>query len=353
MKQLSIIIPTYNMEKYLHKCLDSLLIPELDEIEIIVVNDGSKDNSSKIGHDYENRFPNSIRIIDKENGNYGSCINVALKIATGRYLRILDSDDSYDSESLRKFITALHTTNADVLITDYHAVDENGRILMKSSAQDYNIIPSHVYRFEDLVNEGNLLHFQMHSLAYHRRIFDRFKYNQTEGISFTDTEWNNFPICYADTFEFLNVGYLYRYLIGREGQTVDPKRFNKQVSDYMTLFRARVKFQNSFIKSCSDNNKIQYIHNRTVKTFQEIYKKILCSENISSKRLLIDFDKWLSHNGPKIYNDLNSIRIHKNLRYYFIKDLRTEYNEGYRIPPFIFALVKILNFIEYRFFIPH
>lgn len=336
------------MEDYLHKCLDSLLIPELDEIEIIVVNDGSKDNSSKIGHDYEKRFPHSIKVVDKENGNYGSCINAALKIATGRYLRILDSDDSYDTESLRRFVNTLHTTDADVLITDYLTIDDNGKILMKSNSINYHIIFNHIYHFDELLNEGKLLHFQMHSLAFHKRLFDRFDYHQTEGISFTDTEWNNFPICYADTFEFLNIGYLYLYLIGREGQTVDPKRFNKQVSDYMTLFKARVEFQNSFLQSSSDDKKIQYLHHRTVKTFVEIYRRILCSDNAVSKRLLIDFDKWLYDHNQKIYNELNGAKFQKNQKYYFIKNFRKLYSDNYHVPSFRIVMAKILNFIEYK-----
>ena len=83
-KQISIIIPTYNMEAYIGKCLDSLLIPEFDQVEVLVVNDGSKDRSSEIAHRYADRYPDSIRVIDKPNGNYCSCINAALPQCTGR-----------------------------------------------------------------------------------------------------------------------------------------------------------------------------------------------------------------------------------------------------------------------------
>ena len=85
-KVISILIPTYNMEKYLGRCLDSLLIEEIDIVEVIVINDGSKDRSSEIAHSYEERFPNSFVVIDKENGNYGSCINAGLSRASGKTL---------------------------------------------------------------------------------------------------------------------------------------------------------------------------------------------------------------------------------------------------------------------------
>lgn len=93
---LSIIIPTYNMEKYLDKCLASLIIEDKElmrQLEVLVVIDGAKDRSSEIAHTYQNRFADTFRVIDKENGNYGSCINRGLKEATGRYVKVLDADD--------------------------------------------------------------------------------------------------------------------------------------------------------------------------------------------------------------------------------------------------------------------
>ena len=87
-KVITIVIPTYNMERYLDRCLNSLIIaPDLmDKLEVLVINDGCKDRSSEIGHSYEAKFPNSFRVIDKENGNYGSCINRGLKEATGNLI---------------------------------------------------------------------------------------------------------------------------------------------------------------------------------------------------------------------------------------------------------------------------
>ena len=88
-KILTIIIPTYNMEKYLRRCLDSLIIDEegMKQLEVLVINDGSKDSSSQIAHEYQDKYPDTFRVIDKENGNYGSCINRGLKEATGKYVK--------------------------------------------------------------------------------------------------------------------------------------------------------------------------------------------------------------------------------------------------------------------------
>ena len=104
-KILSIIIPTYNMEKYLPKCLDSLISAKevLCKMEILIINDGSKDASSRIAHEYQSRYPDSIIVIDKENGNYGSCVNRGLKEATGKYIKVLDADDWFLTQNLKRY----------------------------------------------------------------------------------------------------------------------------------------------------------------------------------------------------------------------------------------------------------
>ena len=104
-KILTIIIPTYNMEKYLDKCLTSLIIEDkklMKLLEVLVVIDGAKDRSSEIGHTYQDKYPETFRVIDKENGNYGSCINRGLKEAKGKYVKVLDADDSFDNGNFSK-----------------------------------------------------------------------------------------------------------------------------------------------------------------------------------------------------------------------------------------------------------
>lgn len=115
-KILTIIIPTYNMEKYLRRCLDSLIIDEegMKQLEVLVINDGSKDSSSQIAHEYQDKYPDTYRVIDKENGNYGSCINRGLKEATGKYVKVLDADDWYNTKGLAKHILKLTSLSDDI-----------------------------------------------------------------------------------------------------------------------------------------------------------------------------------------------------------------------------------------------
>ena len=111
-KILTIVIPTYNMERYLEKCLTSLIIDDQDlmnQVEVLIVNDGSKDRSSEIAHSYQDKYSNTFRVIDKENGNYGSCVNRGLSEATGKYIKILDADDSFFKDGYVAYINKLLT----------------------------------------------------------------------------------------------------------------------------------------------------------------------------------------------------------------------------------------------------
>ena len=109
MKTLTIIVPSCNMEKYLAKCCESMVVaPELMEhLEVIVVNDGSTDGTSEVAHSFERQYPGTFRVIDKPNGHYGSCVNSGLAEAKGEFVKLLDADDTYDKaefERLLKFL---------------------------------------------------------------------------------------------------------------------------------------------------------------------------------------------------------------------------------------------------------
>ena len=111
-KILTIIIPTYNMSEYLDTCLKSLIIKS-NLLEVLIINDGSKDNSLDIAKKYEKKYPHIFRTIDKPNGNYGSCVNRGLKEATGKYVKVLDADDKFNTESLTNLIDIASKTDVD------------------------------------------------------------------------------------------------------------------------------------------------------------------------------------------------------------------------------------------------
>ena len=97
------------MEKHLNKCLDSLIVKDMNLMEVLVINDGSKDKSSEIAHEYVKKYPETFRVIDKENGNYGSCINRGLIEAKGEYIKVLDiKGDDYKSYLFNQYLKEIY-----------------------------------------------------------------------------------------------------------------------------------------------------------------------------------------------------------------------------------------------------
>ena len=224
-KQLSIIIPSYNMAQLLPRCLDSLLAAGVPEaFEAIVVNDGSKDGTLQVALKYEAANPDCIRVIDKPNGNYGSTINAALPQARGKYVKILDSDDWFEPAALAKFVGELSGTDADMVVTHFTQIHPKG---VKELAR-YNLYGREPYEYgktydlDEALSGGYIRFFLMHSLTYKTQILLQNGYHQTEGCSYTDLEWDVYPLFYAKDIVFFDTN-LYQYNLDREGQTMDPK----------------------------------------------------------------------------------------------------------------------------------
>ena len=224
-KSLSIIIPSYNMAQLLPRCLDSLLESGAGEsFEAIVVNDGSKDDTLQVALRYRDANPDCIRVIDKPNGNYGSTINAALPQARGKYVKILDADDWFDPAALAKFVKELSGTDADMVVTHFTQIHPRG---VKELAK-YNLYGKEPYEYgktyplDQVLSDGYIRFFLMHSLAYKTQLLVRNGYRQAEGCSYTDLEWDVYPLFYARDIVFFDTN-LYQYNLDREGQTMDPK----------------------------------------------------------------------------------------------------------------------------------
>lgn len=213
------------MAQLLPRCLDSLLAAGVPEaFEAIVVNDGSKDDTLQAALRYRDANPGCIRVIDKPNGNYGSTINAALPKAEGKYVKILDADDWFEPEALRKFVTELAGTDADMVVTHFTQIHPKG---VKELAK-YNLYGKEPYEYgrtydlDKVLSDGYIRFFLMHSLCYKTQLLVQNGYRQTEGCSYTDLEWDVYPLFYAKDIVFFDTN-LYQYNLDREGQTMDPK----------------------------------------------------------------------------------------------------------------------------------
>lgn len=233
------------MERYLRRCLSSLVIDDealMNTMEVLVINDGSTDSSSEIAHEYVVRFPEVFRVIDKENGYYGSCINRGIKEATGRYIKTLDADDYYDNEGLKGFLMFLQRTDADVAV--HYCQSENA----EGVRGDYHgFVPEYyeanyadktLFTLEDIANV-RAMHPHVYNMAYKTELLRNLRYEQVENIYYSDTQWRITPMAFVKTIEVYPY-VVYRYFLGREGQSVSysvrRKHFSHEVSLMKRLF---------------------------------------------------------------------------------------------------------------------
>lgn len=230
-KLLSLIIPTYNMAALLPRCLESLVKASHAEqwLEAIVVNDGSKDDSLLVAQQWQAQYPEVVTVIDKPNGNYGSTINAALPQAQGRYVKVLDSDDWFDTAALDALLqTLLELTSGsqipDIVHTPFTSIGPgNSREVIRYNTmgrEPYEY--GRVYPLDEVLAGGYIRFFLMHALAYRTEMLREMDYRQTEGVSYTDTEWSCYPTFVAQSIVFLDLN-VYQYNLDRAGQTMDPK----------------------------------------------------------------------------------------------------------------------------------
>lgn len=244
-KLLTICVPTYNMEALLSRCLDSFILDPsyMNYLEVIVVNDGSKDLSSEIAHSYEVRFPNSIKVIDKENGNYGSCVNAALKVASGKYFKICDADDHFMKNNLQDFLDLLNRTDADIVFSPYKTVDFDGELKSEVSVPENYL--GQEFSIDSIVWDSSELKplRAMHCMATKTRLLLDYNYYQTEGISYTDMQFVFYSSLFANSVVFFNAP-IYCYYLGRDGQTMSK---SSMIRTYMHFYQNANRMLEEFL----------------------------------------------------------------------------------------------------------
>ncbi len=318
-KILSVLIPSYNMEKYLESCLTSLIIPSIDLIEIIIINDGSTDRTSDIAHKFEHQYPNSIKVIDKRNGNYGSCINVGLKEASGKYVKILDADDSFDNANFEYFVKELTSIDSDLIISDYCKIDETGKVFYNWK---FSGTPKTFYLSFDLIIPYILdNNFQMHAVCYRTSNIINIGYKQLENIPYTDQQWMFYPMTTVKRIYYVDK-IVYRYLIGREGQTVSSNAYVKNASAMITLCEKLL----TDYKSIKYKN--EYYDCRLLNCLKGLYYIYLLKKNdINNASIYITrFDKNLKKNFPFFFTKLSEINLYNVHTNIIQKWRRSNYN---------------------------
>lgn len=300
-KLLSIIIPSFNIEKYIEKAVTSLLVDELNSLDILIINDGSTDKTLSLAKKYEKLYPKVIRVINKNNGNYGSCINIGLAEARGKFIKILDGDDYFDINTFSVYLGKLSNIDdsVDMVLTNYQIVDSNGFIskVIKMNVESDCIIP-----VRELPCVAQLQH---HGITYRVDRLRKIGYKQTEGISYTDQEWISIPLFIMRNAFYFDISPLYCYLLGRAGQTMDQKVIIKKVSNMVQVLKEMIISFEEYKSNYPDNShcvleKIKLFANQIYSLYIIKYHKQLNQKDI------FEFDQWLRVNYVNIYNEFDN-----------------------------------------------
>lgn len=235
-KLLSVVVPVYKVEPYIDKCLNSLLVsPDLmEKLEVVIVNDGTPDNSAEMSREYVKRYPKTFRQIDKENGGHGSAWNVGLEEATGEFLRFLDSDDWFSN--LDRLLNDLSTCNADIIFNPYvkEIADCSEFEEIPTPSSGGNVIPVSAEMWG--TNRWGLNSVNFWSATYRTDILKSLQPLFAEKTMFDDYIITWAPLVYGRTFLSLNYP-VYHYLIGRPGQSMSATQQRKGAVSYVKCFK--------------------------------------------------------------------------------------------------------------------
>lgn len=232
---LTIVIPVYKVEPYINKCLDSLLVSPalMERLEVIIVNDGTPDNSAEMSREYVKRYPGTFRQIDKENGGHGSAWNVGLREAAGKYLRFLDSDDWFTN--LDRLLEDLEGCDEDVIFhpfNRYYAYED--RIApVRTAVPPGTAVPLSSGMWGGIVEGFSNCNFW--SVTYKTSILRPLDPLFAERVMFDDYILTWAPLVYGRTCRAFDYP-VYNYLLGRPGQSMDLAAKRKGARSYSKCF---------------------------------------------------------------------------------------------------------------------
>ena len=311
MKLLTLAISAYNMQEYLGKCLDSVTRPDIpDTLEVIIVNDGSKDKTSEIAHQYEKRFNSIVRVIDKENGHYGSCINKALEVATGKYFRPLDADDWMNTDALVSLLSLLENNENDLIVTTHTNYLDNNRVNHIKIPDSIIVNKKYDLKTLDFQKEKIDCFLKMHTMTYKTSILKNMSLKLSTGISYTDSEYCMFPLDKANSVIFYDLD-LYQYNLSREGQTMQQSIITKSVKPFYLISMKMIDY---FIKNYDRNNSVvrsnQRCFMRLVIYFFFRAALIFSEGTEDTKKMLSSLMNQITQN-KELKDDILSLRYRK------------------------------------------
>lgn len=223
MKLLTVAIPCYNSQDYMEHAVETALVGG-EDVEILLINDGSKDDTGKIADRLQEQHPSIVRAIHQENGGHGSAVNTGLANAKGLYYKVLDSDDWFDRGALLRVLDVLRefaedATGVDMLLANY--VYEKPSLHKHKVIRYDGVLPENkVFSWSDVKRFKVSQNILMHSVIYRTKMLRDCQLQLPKHTFYVDNIFVYNPLPYVKKMYYVNVD-LYRYFIGREDQSVN------------------------------------------------------------------------------------------------------------------------------------
>ena len=303
MKYITFAIPCYNSENYMEHCIETLLTGG-EDVEIILVNDGSHDKTKEISNKYAKKYPSIIKAVHKENGGHGSGVNKGLELATGLYFKVVDSDDWVDEEALKKVLKTIKNLKKNKKLVDMFIVnyvyEKEGK---GNKIINYRkILPENkIFGWDEFGTFKKDKYLLMHSIIYQTKFLQDTGIKLPEHTFYVDNIFAYFPLPKVKTMYYLNVDF-YRYFIGREDQSVNEKVMIGRIDQQLFITKTMIEFFNPFEHLKDNKNMTKYlIHYLNAMI---MVSTILCQvsgtkENLEKKKELW---RYLKIKNKKLYN---------------------------------------------------
>ena len=321
-KLLSIVIPAYNVEQFLEECIKSLLYVKLvNSTEILIIDDGSKDNTLTIANRYAKQYPEIIKVIHKQNGGHGSAINTGIAAAQGIYFKVVDGDDTVNPIVYDRYLKELQKISVqgcDLVATPFTCmIYKTGKPtkIIKRQIQGTEKLPQKkIFSFQDA---AKFLHIRMHEWTIRTAILKEHKIVLSEHSFYVDMQYILFPIPWIKTICILPY-FVYQYRLGQESQSVSIKNMQKNREQHKNVMRSLIHFYR--LREAKGDNRIvlSYLA-RGIAKMETNQIQIALSLPIGkqAKKGLIGCEKEIKKNCPMAYwaNEKRSIKLLRNSNY--------------------------------------
>lgn len=301
-KILTFAVPCYNSEAYMSKCIDSLL-PGGEDVEIIIVDDGSTDGTAEIADKYADRYPEICRAIHQENAGHGGAVNTGLAAAKGIWFKVVDSDDWVDPDSYREVLEKLRhfkeeRVPIDLLIANYvyeHVLDG------KSHAIRYgNALPEEtVFGWEEARHFRMSQNLLMHSVIYRTRVLRDCGLHLPEHTFYVDNLFVYIPLPFVRRIYYLNTDF-YRYYIGREDQSVNEKTMISRIDQQILVNRLMVDAYDLY-EDVHNRHLRNYMFNYLTMIFTVTSVMLILSKDAENIRKRDELWAYFKKNRPRMW----------------------------------------------------